>query len=87
MIVEISEWIVGAWYISAPMVVLTVLFAIIMWGVFYQSYKSKSTLEEYKHPGTLIEVNGRKMHLYFSGQGSQTVVMDSALGSSCLDWS
>lgn len=37
-------------------------------------------------PGKLIDVGGHKLHLYCLGRGSQTVVMESGLGGSVLDW-
>ena len=37
-------------------------------------------------PGALYEVDGRAMHLYCSGQGSPTVVLESGRGSDWLYW-
>jgi hypothetical protein len=31
-------------------------------------------------PGRLVEVNGRKMHLYCAGTGTPTVVLESGMG-------
>jgi pimeloyl-ACP methyl ester carboxylesterase len=37
-------------------------------------------------PGQLIDVGGFRLHLHCCGQGSPTVVMDSALGGSSVSW-
>lgn len=42
---------------------------------------------EYAAPGSLFEVEGHRMHLHCTGQGAPTVVLDSGLGGTSLDWS
>ncbi|HEV2397309.1 MAG TPA: alpha/beta hydrolase [Candidatus Sulfotelmatobacter sp.] len=37
-------------------------------------------------PGRLVEVNGRRMHIYCTGEGSPTVVLDSGMGDSYVSW-
>lgn len=36
--------------------------------------------------GKLVDVGGRKLHLYCTGQGSPTVVLESGAGSFSIDW-
>jgi pimeloyl-ACP methyl ester carboxylesterase len=38
-------------------------------------------------PGKMVNVDGRKLHLNCSGQGSPTVVLEAGLGDSSLVWS
>jgi pimeloyl-ACP methyl ester carboxylesterase len=38
-------------------------------------------------PGRMVNVDGRKLHLSCSGQGSPTVVLEAGLGDSSLVWS
>jgi len=38
-------------------------------------------------PGAFVQVGDHRLHLYCEGTGSPTVVFDSGLGSSSLDWS
>jgi pimeloyl-ACP methyl ester carboxylesterase len=40
----------------------------------------------YPVPGKFFEVNGSKMHLYCTGSGSPTVVLESGLGGDWLVW-
>ena len=37
-------------------------------------------------PGRLVDVGGRKLHLYCTGQGSPTVILESGAGSFAIDW-
>jgi pimeloyl-ACP methyl ester carboxylesterase len=39
-----------------------------------------------KAPGQLIDVDGRRMHLYCQGHGSPTVILDTGLGGASLEW-
>lgn len=38
-------------------------------------------------PGKLVDIGGRRLHIYCTGTGSPTVVMDAGGGGSSLDWS
>jgi pimeloyl-ACP methyl ester carboxylesterase len=38
-------------------------------------------------PGRLVNIDGRKLHLNCSGQGSPTIVLEAGLGDSSLAWS
>lgn len=37
-------------------------------------------------PGQFVDIGGYRLHLYCKGQGSPTVVLESGMGRSCLDW-
>jgi pimeloyl-ACP methyl ester carboxylesterase len=37
-------------------------------------------------PGKLVDVGGRKLHLYCTGQGSPTVILEAGAGSFAIDW-
>lgn len=47
-----------------------------------------SLIDRYQNPppGQLIDIGGYRLHLYCKGQGSPTVILESGLGRSCLDW-
>jgi pimeloyl-ACP methyl ester carboxylesterase len=40
----------------------------------------------YPAPGTMYSVNGHRMHLYCTGAGSPTVVLDAGMGNDSLAW-
>jgi pimeloyl-ACP methyl ester carboxylesterase len=37
-------------------------------------------------PGMLVDVGGRKLHLYCKGKGSPTVILEAGAGSFSIDW-
>jgi pimeloyl-ACP methyl ester carboxylesterase len=37
-------------------------------------------------PGILVDVGGRKLHLYCTGKGSPTVILEAGAGSFSIDW-
>jgi pimeloyl-ACP methyl ester carboxylesterase len=39
-----------------------------------------------KPPGELVDVQGRRMHLYCRGEGSPAVILDTGLGGASLEW-
>lgn len=40
----------------------------------------------YRAPGRIYNVNGYGMHLYCTGSGSPTILLDAGLGNDSLDW-
>ena len=56
-------------------------------GVVYQFVATKIDEYRYPTPGEMVDVGGYNMHLYCTGEGAApTVVMDSGLGGTVLDW-
>lgn len=51
-----------------------------------QWFLSRQTLTSSAAPGTLIDVDGRNMHLACEGSGELTVVLEAGLPSSSLTW-
>lgn len=43
-------------------------------------------LHEYPPPGRLIDIGGRKLHLYCTGTGSPTVILVAGGGAFSIDW-
>lgn len=54
--------------------------------VAVHAYGSEQTAK-YEPPGRLIDVGGRRLHLYCAGQGSPTVILEAGAGSFSIDWS
>ena len=42
--------------------------------------------QEYAPPGRLIDIGGRKLHLYCTGTGSPTVILIAGGGAFSIDW-
>jgi pimeloyl-ACP methyl ester carboxylesterase len=55
-------------------------------GASYESLAAGGDARRYPPPGQLVDVGGYRMHLYCIGAGSPTVVFESGLGGSSLDW-
>jgi pimeloyl-ACP methyl ester carboxylesterase len=55
-------------------------------GMIYQTAATESDQRKYPPPGELVNVDGYKMHIYCSGEGSPTIILDHAGGGSSMDW-
>ncbi|HUR74488.1 MAG TPA: alpha/beta hydrolase [Sporichthya sp.] len=52
----------------------------------YQTWGSARDRRRYPPPGRMVDVGGRRIHLWEAGEGSPTVVLIPALGEPCLDF-
>ena len=61
---------------------------LVLAGVVYQFVATRIDEYRYPAPGEMVDVGGYSMHLYCTGEGggAPTVVMDSGLGGTVLDW-
>jgi pimeloyl-ACP methyl ester carboxylesterase len=56
-------------------------------GVVYPFLATKNDERKYPAPGEMVDVGGYSLHLNCTGEeGTPTVVMDSGLGGTVLDW-
>lgn len=55
-------------------------------SVLYQALSEAREQRRYPPPGRLIDVGGHRLHYLDMGKGGPTVVLDSGLGCSMLDW-
>ncbi|GCE07270.1 alpha/beta fold hydrolase [Dictyobacter aurantiacus] len=55
-------------------------------GALYQVLAEAKDRRRYPPPGRLIDVGGHRLHYLDMGKGGPTVVLDSGLGCSMLDW-
>lgn len=56
-------------------------------GLVYQAGAATLDRQRMPPPGTLRDVNGKKMHIYCKGNGDPTVILEAGLGGSWIDWS
>ncbi|HEY3839323.1 MAG TPA: alpha/beta hydrolase [Bryobacteraceae bacterium] len=64
-------------------------FALRRWivlGAFLVRLHAQTTAREYPAPGQLIDLGGRKLHLFCQGSGSPTVVLAAGGGAYSIDW-
>lgn len=55
-------------------------------GVIYQTAATEADQSKYPPPGVLVNVGGYKMHIYCMGEGSPTVILDSANMGTVSNW-
>ena len=68
--------------------VADLLFVVIAAGIgaIYEATNRGHDQETFHPPGKLIDVGGYRLHLYCTGEGGPTVVLDFGLDGSYLDW-
>jgi pimeloyl-ACP methyl ester carboxylesterase len=66
------------------LVLLTLVLAVA--GAAYQALALRRDRLAHPPPGRLVDVDGRRMHLYCAGQGSPTVIFESGMSDSWLVW-
>ncbi len=69
--------------LAAVVLLLVVLAAV---GYAYEHYAAARDNALYPPPGRLVEVDQHKVHLYCTGSGAPTVILEAAANSSSLDW-
>src|SRR3954447_19008095 len=62
------------------------LLGLLLAGAVYQFVATKIDKYRYPAPGEMVDVGGYSLHLNCAGEGTPTVVMDSGLGGTVLDW-
>ena len=62
------------------------IFVLAMTGMIYQTAATESDQRNYPPPGELVNVNRYGMHIYCTGDGSPTIILDHAGGGSSMDW-
>jgi pimeloyl-ACP methyl ester carboxylesterase len=60
---------------------------LILTGLIYQTAATASDRRNYTPPGRLIDVNGHMMHINCLGEGKPTVILESGLPRTSIDWS
>lgn len=55
-------------------------------GVIYQTVSANVDRKNFPAPGQLVDVGGYQLHLYCTGEGSPTVILDSAADMMSADW-
>lgn len=55
-------------------------------GIFIIGGGTAALRRRYAPPGLLVEVEGHRMHLYCTGTGAPTIILESGLGADWLSW-
>lgn len=70
--------------ILAGIVALFVMTALA--GALYQARATSRDLAAYSPPGRLVDVGGHRLHIWCTGSGAPTVVLEAGLGGTAFDW-
>lgn len=62
------------------------VFVLLIVGLLFQYVATKIDEGKYPAPGKMVDVGGYRLHLYCTGEGSPTVIMDAGLSGGVLDW-
>lgn len=66
---------------------IAILIAVVLTtGAIYQAAASARDAARYPMPGKRFDIGGRSMHLYCSGVGSPTVLLENGLGANYTAW-
>ena len=55
-------------------------------GFAYQAVQEARDQGQFQPPGQMVDVGGYRLHLYCTGAGGPTLVLDSGLGGPALQW-
>ncbi len=61
--------------------------AITLVGVLYHAVSTNIEKNKYPPIGEMVDIGGYQLHIHSQGEGSPTVVFDSGVGCTSLDWS
>jgi pimeloyl-ACP methyl ester carboxylesterase len=68
------------------LLVIAIPVLLILVGVVYQRIGSAQDLRRYPPPGRIVVVNGVRLHVKIKGQGGPTVVFESGVAASSVNW-
>jgi pimeloyl-ACP methyl ester carboxylesterase len=74
------------WLWLGPISVVGVLALAALCGFTYERIARARDAERFPAPGRLIDVGGFKLHLYCTGEGGPTVILDTGLGVPSPTW-
>jgi pimeloyl-ACP methyl ester carboxylesterase len=70
-------------YVLIP---ITAIVLLILTGIIYQHLRARADQRRFPAPGRLIDVAGQKLHLYELGKGGPSVILESGISASSLNW-
>ena len=77
---------VVVWLVSAAAALVALPLGLALVGSAYHAVAGAVDQRNYPAPGQLLDVGGYRLHIYCTGQGSPTVVLDSANQGTVSNW-
>jgi pimeloyl-ACP methyl ester carboxylesterase len=65
---------------------LILLLALVSAGAIYEAIESHRDRQRFHPPGRMVDVGGYRLHLYCTGEGSPTVILEAGGGNPWLSW-
>ncbi|WP_263418190.1 alpha/beta fold hydrolase [Terriglobus albidus] len=65
---------------------VTVPLAILLIGALFQAIGSAIDRRRYPAPGSLVPIQNSRLHAYAEGQGEPTIILESGIAASSLNW-
>jgi pimeloyl-ACP methyl ester carboxylesterase len=62
------------------------MIACAVFGMVYEAAMAPGDAARYPMPGQLVDIGGYSLHLYCTGEGSPTVILESGFGAWSTDW-
>src|SRR5262245_7514480 len=74
------------WIFRILLGIIAIIVAIVVIGLVYEAVAEASDRANFPPPGQMVDVGGHKLHIYCTGQGSPTVVLNGASVDTVSDW-
>jgi pimeloyl-ACP methyl ester carboxylesterase len=65
---------------------IVAVIALAVMGAAYQAIATQMDRHDYPPPGQLVDVGGYRMHIYCTGEGSPTVILDALFPGTVSNW-
>jgi len=65
---------------------IVLLIVVLISGLVYEILSESRDAERFPAPGELFDVDGRQLHLWCTGNGSPTVLLEAGGASSSIQW-
>lgn len=79
-----NKLVVWLWRGLLGLLALIVILALV--GAIYQAVATQLDQRNYPPPGQMVDIGGYKLHIYCTGQGSPTVILDHVGAGNSAQW-
>lgn len=74
------------WLFRGLLAATVLFFAATLFGLGYQWSSTRADAARYPPPGRMVDVGGFELHVYCTGQGSPTVILDALFPGTVSNW-
>jgi pimeloyl-ACP methyl ester carboxylesterase len=74
------------WVLRVILILLGIVVALILAGCAYQTLSEWNDARTFSPPGELVNVGNARMHIYCTGEGSPTVILDGSFPAQVSNW-